>query len=89
MGRAEHEASQVEQSSERRLGLAEELERRQRVAVAEPHRFLLCALARLDGAAAEPPLDPVDTRSGETRIGRAEEAVQLTAPAGLPGKAKQ
>src|SRR5256886_517123 len=89
VGGTEHEASKVEQSGERRLSLAEELERRQRVAVPEPHRLLLGALARLDGAAPEPALDPVDARSGEARIGRAEETVQLTAPAALPGKPEQ
>src|SRR5512133_1741784 len=89
VGRTEHEASEFEQSGERRLSLAEELERRQRVTVPEPHRFLLGALARLDGAAPEPALDPVDARSGEARIGRAEESVQLTAPAALPGKPDQ
>src|SRR6266536_566039 len=89
VGGAQHEASEVEQSGERRLGLAEELERRQRVAVAKPHRFLLGALTGLDRAAAEPPFDPVDARSGEARIGRAEETVQLTAPAALPGKPEQ
>ncbi len=89
VGSTEHEASKVEQSGERRLSLAEELERRQRVAVPEPHRLLLGALARLDGAASEPALDPVDARSGEARIGRAEETVQLTPPAALPGKPEQ
>src|SRR5512132_395436 len=69
VGGTEHEASKVEQSGERRLSLAEELERRQRMAVPEPHRFLLGALAGLDGAAPEPALDPVDARSGEARIG--------------------
>ena len=68
-------------SGERRPSRAESVERRQRVAVAEPHRLLLGALARLDGAAPKPALDPVDARSGEARIGRAEETVQLTAPA--------
>ena len=89
MGGTEHEAGEVEQRGERRVGLAEELERRQRVPVAEPHGFLLRALAGLDGAAAEPSLDPIDARARETRVGRAEEAVQLTAPAALPAKPKQ
>ena len=89
MGGAEHEAGEIGHGGERRLRLAEKLERRQRVTVAEPHRLLLRALTRLDRASAEPSLDPVDARPGEPRIGRAEEAVELTATAALPGKSKQ
>src|SRR5262245_24990471 len=57
--------------------------------VAEPHRLLLGALAGLDRAPAQSALDPVHTRAREPGVGRAEEAVEVTAPPALPGKAKK
>src|SRR5439155_14812190 len=85
----EHEAREVLHRVERRLSLAEELEGRERVAVAEPHRLLFRPVARLDGAAAQASLDPVDARTRSTRVGRTQEAVQLAAAAALPGEPKQ
>ena len=89
MGGAEHEAGEVAQRRERRLRLAEELERGERVSVAEPHRLLFRPLAGLDGAAPEPTFDPIDARAGETRVGGAQESVQHSAAATLPGESKQ
>src|SRR5437764_664882 len=89
VGGAEHEAGEVAQRRERRLRLAEELERGERVSVAEPHRLLFRPLAGLDGAAPEPTFDPIDARAGETRVGGAQEPVQHSAAAALPGESKQ
>src|SRR5881227_2170819 len=89
VGGAEHEAGEVAQRRERRLRLAEELERGERVSVAEPHCLLFRPLAGLDGAAPEPTFDPIDARAGETRVGGAQEPVQHSATAALPGESKQ
>src|SRR5213078_4867318 len=89
VGGPQHEAGQILHGGERSRGLAHELERRQRVPVAEAHGLLLGALAGLDRASAQPTLDPVDAGPREPGVGRAKEAVQVAAVAVLPGKAKE
>jgi len=89
VGSPKHEAREVEQRGKWRLRLPEQLEWRERVAVAEPHRLLLRPLSRLDGAPSEPSLDPIDAGPGKARIGRAKKAVQLATSAVLPGEPKQ
>src|SRR5205814_1608373 len=70
-------------------GTAEQLERRKRLTVAQTDRLLLDALGALHGPAAQPAFQVVDVRPGETRERRAQERVQVSTTAVLPGEAKQ
>src|SRR6476646_8711613 len=89
VGGAKHETPEIPRRSEGRFRVPDELERRQRVAVAEPHSLFLRPLARLDGAPAKPSLDPVDARARETRVRRAQVAVEISAVAALQGETQQ
>ena len=67
---------------------ANRLERRERGAVAEPHRLRLGPFAVVHGPAAQTPLEEVGARPSEPRERRAQERVELAPAAAEPGKAE-
>ena len=84
-----HRGRQRPHRLDRPGGRAQELERRERLPVAQPDRLLLDDVARGDGASAQPPFEEVDVRAREAGEGRAEERVEVAAAALLPGEAEQ
>ena len=87
--RAASSAASARTASTGPAALAQRLERRQRLPVAQLDRLLLHALAGGDAAAAQAALEEVDVRAREARERRAEERVEIAAAALLPFEAEQ
>ena len=89
VGRPRHRPGQRADGVDRGRGSAEELERRQRMPVAQANGLLLDTFTGLDGAAAQPALEVVDVIAPEARVARAQEPVEIAAVAVLPLEPQQ
>ena len=86
---AEHRGSEPADDVRRRPILVDEVERRQRAAVAQLDGCLRRALAAADAAPAQPAFDPVNVPSLEPGVRRAQVRVQLRPVAVAPRKPQE